>query len=235
MQVLRIVLALISIGCVLGPVGAVVAMHLDDLPQMVITPQLQQLMHSDNNDNSNNNGNYVNSNNSPNVIAPNGDNNNNYSNNNDNNVNDNNNQNIVTPNGDNNNNNDDSSNGLNPSFISGQIDTSKKAITLTFSITNNDNQDATINSMSGAVEITMDQCQLGTLNLNNAPITIHSGQTVSVTVSGALTQVGQTDLAQHYSGSSSVDVSVINGAITANGITYFGSSPQDIGNIEVIS
>ncbi len=219
MQVLRIVLALISIGCVLGPIGAVVVMHLDNLPQMVVTPQLQQLMHSDNNDNSNNNGNSVNSNNNQNIVtAPNGDNNNGNGNN-----------------GDNNNNNDISSNRLNPSFISGQIDTSKNTITLTFSITNNDNQDATINSLGGAVEITADQYQLGTLSLNNAPVTVRSGQTVSVTVSGALTQEGQADLAQNYSGFSSVDVSVINGAITVNGVTNLGSSPQDIGNIEIIS
>jgi len=68
---LSVVLVLISIGTILGPVGAVVIVYHDDLTQLVITPQIRDIMNgnstifpdmgqSDNgNGNSNYNGNSV--------------------------------------------------------------------------------------------------------------------------------------------------------------------------------
>ena len=76
MQKLRIVLVLISIGCIVGPIGTAALMYRNNLSQMVITPQLKQLLSSNNN--SNNNGNNNNNNNGNN----NGNNNNGNNNNN---------------------------------------------------------------------------------------------------------------------------------------------------------
>ena len=64
MQVLSVVLVLISIGTILGPVGAVVVIYHNDLTQLVITPQIRDIMNgnstiipdigqSDNGDNGN--------------------------------------------------------------------------------------------------------------------------------------------------------------------------------------
>lgn len=61
---LSVILVLISIGTILGPVGAVVVIYHDDLTQLVITPQIRDIMngnssiipglgHSDNGDNGN--------------------------------------------------------------------------------------------------------------------------------------------------------------------------------------
>ena len=62
MQVIKIILVLITVGCIVGPIGTVVIMYRNNLSQMVITPQIQQLTNSGNN-NSNNNGNNNNNNN----------------------------------------------------------------------------------------------------------------------------------------------------------------------------
>jgi hypothetical protein len=62
---LSVVLVLISIGTILGPVGAVVIIYHDDLTQLVITPQIRDIMNGNSkiipdmgqSDNSNDNGN----------------------------------------------------------------------------------------------------------------------------------------------------------------------------------
>ncbi len=130
-------------------------------------------------------------------------------------------------------NNNDNGPGLNQSFISGQINTSQKTITLTFSLNNEKSSDQTLNSMSGTIVITNDQTQLGIVSLQNAPITIHSGQTIIATVSGAFTSSGQNDLSQNYKGVSTIDVSVVNGEMTVNGVIMNSSGNQEIGVINV--
>ena len=241
-QALKIILVLITIGCIVGPVGAVVIMYRNDLTQMIITPQIQQLTHSgDNNsnndgNNNNNNNNYGNNNNMiPDVTNPNniivnnngmdgnGNNQNNTNSNNDN-TNDSNNSSSS--------NNNNNPNGASLTFLNGQINTAQKTITLTFIITNNLNQDTTINKMSGIVEVTNDQYQLGTVSLQHAPTTISSGQTITVTVSGALTQDGQNHLTQNYKGVTSLDVTVPNGSLTEDGVTN-QPQPQDLGLITI--
>ena len=62
MQAIGIVLLLISIGTIVGPVGAVVVMYHNDLTQLVIPPQIRDLMNGNStilptNNNSNDNGN----------------------------------------------------------------------------------------------------------------------------------------------------------------------------------
>ena len=44
MQAIGIVLLLISIGTIVGPIGAVVVMYRDNLPGLVITPQIRDMM-----------------------------------------------------------------------------------------------------------------------------------------------------------------------------------------------
>ena len=62
MQAIGILLILISVGTILGPVGAVVVIYRNDLTQLVITPQIRDLTNGDSsiipiNHNSNDNGN----------------------------------------------------------------------------------------------------------------------------------------------------------------------------------
>jgi len=224
MQTLRIVLVLISIGCIVGPIGTVVIMYRNNLSQMVITPQIQQLLPSNNN--SNNNGNN-NNNNSNNNNFPSGNNNSGNNNNNGNN-----NSNNNSGNNGNNSNNNNNSGGVSPVYVSGQINTIQKTITLTFSVNNGLNHDTLVNSMSGTLEITANQYTLGTVS-SSSPVTILSGQTGIVTVSGTLTQNGLNYLNDHYSHIDSLDVTVVNGQMTEDGITNQGAQSQDIGNIAI--
>jgi hypothetical protein len=87
--------------------------------------------------------------------------------------------------------------------------------------------------MSGTIEITNDQTQLGTVSLQNAPITIRAGQTITATVSGTLTSSGQNSLLQNYKGVSTIDVSVINGEMTVDGVSMNSSGIQEIGIINI--
>ncbi len=68
MQILSVVLVLITVGCIIGPMGGVVLMYRDNLSGLVVTPQIKNIINGNNNiqqDNSNNNNynNGVNSNN----------------------------------------------------------------------------------------------------------------------------------------------------------------------------
>jgi hypothetical protein len=117
--------------------------------------------------------------------------------------------------------------------VSGQVNTVQKTITLTFSINNGLTSATTINSMSGTVEITADQYTLGTVS-SSSPVSIPSGQTATVTVSGALTQNGLNYLNAHYSQVSSLDVTVLNGKMTEDGVTNQSGQSQDLGDITLI-
>ncbi len=67
MQILSVVLVLITVGCIVGPIGGVVLMYRDNLSGLVVTPQIKNFMNGNNNiqqDNSYNNyNNGVNNNN----------------------------------------------------------------------------------------------------------------------------------------------------------------------------
>ena len=242
-QALKIILVLITIGCIVGPIGTVVIMYRNNLSQMVITPQIQQLTHSDNNNSNNNGNNNSNNNNNGNSNNPttsnpnnnvgnnNGSNGNINGNNQNNNNSNNNNSNDSNNNGGSNNNNSPS--GVNPTFLNGQINTAQKTITLTFSITNNLNKATTISEMSGIVEVTNDQYQLGTVSIQHGPVTISSSQTITVTVSGSLTQDGQNHLGQDYKGVTSLDITIPNGSFTEDGVTNQSQQPQDLGVVTV--
>lgn len=62
MQAIGIILLLISVGTIVGPVGATVIVYRDDLSQLVITPQIRDIMNGNSNifpqgNNGNQNGN----------------------------------------------------------------------------------------------------------------------------------------------------------------------------------
>ncbi len=49
MQAIAIILLLISVGSIVGPVGAAVIVYRDDLSQLVITPQIRDIMNGNSN------------------------------------------------------------------------------------------------------------------------------------------------------------------------------------------
>jgi hypothetical protein len=57
MQAIGIILLLISVGTIVGPVGATVIVYRDDLSQLVITPQIRDIMNGNSNIFPNGNGN----------------------------------------------------------------------------------------------------------------------------------------------------------------------------------
>ena len=366
MQTLRIVLILITLGCILGPIGTTVVIYRNNLSGMVVPPQLNQLISNNNNSNNNNgnnndnNNNGINSNNNSNgnptssfggsgqfevtilgdgsqvsgeisstvncAVTQNGNNiqlslslesqtvpsdlqptfvpNNSYvfnfagsasnsdsgtqitatsqgglspggpyninfsgsidqaqdtltftltsaansqvnistleavniypNNNNNNNSGNNNNYSNNGNNGSNGNNNN--SNGVNTSFdnASSQIDTATGKITLTFTISNSNNQDAKISKMSGTVVNNQDQVTLGTVSLQSS-VTIPAGQSSQVVVSGTLSSQGKDDLKNNFAGAASIDIAITGGTMTVNGVTQSNSQTQDLGNINLVS
>lgn len=208
MQAVGIILLLISIGCIVGPIGAVVIMYRDNLEGLVITPQIRDMMSGNSTilplGGGNNNGN---------------NNNNQNNNNNNNNNNGNNNGNTYTnDNSTNNNNNSNSFGFINPVFVGAQVDAVARTFSVTVNITSDLNYDLTINSLSATVVASQDNYQLGTISLPN-PVTLPAGQTTTVTVSGSWTQDAENHINTAYQGQSSVEVNLVNPVVNVNGIT----------------
>ena len=202
MQPLSVVLALISIGCIVGPIGGAIAMYRDNLTQLVVPPQINNL---------------INNNNSPENI------NNNNSNPTDNN----NNVNIGSGNfgvGENN------GGFITPTFVSSQINTQARTFTVTVNFTNNFNYDLTLNALTATVESSQDNYQLGTISLS-APVTILSGQTSLITVSGIWTQDAENYVQNNFAGASSINVNLANIAIDVNGIVIQQTQPVNVGDV----
>ncbi len=154
--------------------------------------------------------------------------------NNNNNGNNNNNSNNNSNNGSNGNNNN--SNGINVNFDSAnsQIDTASGKITLTFTLNNTNNQDATLSKMSGTVVNNQDQVTLGTVSLQSS-VTINAGQSSQVVVSGSLSSQGKNDLLNNFAGATSIDIEIAGGTMTVNGASQSNSQTQDLGNINIVN
>jgi len=212
MQTLSVVLLLISIGCIVGPIGGAVIMYRDNLSGLVVTPQINSIINGNNNnsqDNSNNNNNY------------NG-NNNNYNNNYDTSTND---------NGNNNNDNSGGGGGLiSPTFVSAQINSQARTFTVTVNVTNNFSYDLTLNSINATVESSQDNYQLGTIS-SNTPVTILVGQTSLVTVSGTWTQDAENYINNNFAGATSINVNLANTTIDVNGIIVQQTQPINVGDV----
>jgi len=202
MQVLSVVLVLISIGCIVGPIGDVVLMYRNNLPGLVIPPQINNLMNGNKNNNQGN------------------DNNNNINNYNNSNYN----------NSDNNNNNNGNNGFITPTFVSSQINNAAKTFTVTVNVTNSFGYDLTLNSMNATVESSTDNYQLGTITLTS-PVTIIAGQIALVTVSGMWTQDAVNYVQNNFSGATSINVNLADISIDVNGIVVQQTQPVNVGNV----
>ena len=188
MQVVSIILVLITIGTVVGPVGAVAIIYRDNLAGLVITPQISGLMHG--------NG----------LLA------NNYA---------------VS-----NNNQDDNSVGgglVMPTFVSSSVNSVDRTFQVTVNVTNPLNDVLTINSISSNVECSQDHFQLGSISLAN-PVTIPSGQSSMLTISGYWTQDAENHIQTSHEGQTSISVDLINTSIDINGVIAQYTSPITIPN-----
>jgi hypothetical protein len=184
-------------------------MYRDNLVQLVVPPQINNLINGNNNimnDNGNNNNNIMNDN---------GNNNNN--------------------NGNNGNNGNDNSGGggfglINPVFVSAQINNEARTFTVTVNVTNSFNYDLTLNSINTTVESSQDNYQLGTISLTS-PVTIIAGQTSEVTVAGVWTQDAENYVLNNYGSATSINVNLVNTTVDVNGIIIQTAQPINVGNI----
>jgi hypothetical protein len=213
MQAIGIILMLVSIGTIVGPIGAVVVTYRDNLAQMVITPQVSEIL----------NGNF------PSAVQ---------TNTTDNGGNDGNNGN---GNGDNGGTNDNSSSGdgddgfgslVTPVFVGSQIDNVSRTFSVTVNFTNTFGLDLTINAVSADVQCSQHGYQLGTISLAN-PVTINSGETTPITVSGAWTQEAENHVLTEHAGATSVDANLVNLSVNVNGIVISQAGPISVGSVPI--
>ena len=204
MQALSVLLALITIGCIVGPIGGAIAMYRDNLTQLVVPPQINNLINNNSIDSSNNNNNY---NNNP--------------------TDNNNNGNTSSGNfgvGENN------GGFMTPTFVSSQINIQARTFTVTVNFTNNFNYDLTLNALTATVESSQDNYQLGTISLAS-PVSILAGQTSLITVSGIWTQDAENYVQKNFAGASSINVNLANIAIDVNGIVVQQTQPVNVGDV----
>jgi hypothetical protein len=213
MQAIGIILLLVSVGTIVGPIGAVVITYRDNLVQMVITPQVSDII----------NGNL------PDVVSH---------------VNTNNGGNNSTNgngNGDDNGGTNDNGSGGNggfgslvtPVFVGAQIDNVSRTFSVTVNFTNTLGLDGlTLNAVSADAQCSQHGYQLGTISLAS-PVTIDSGETAQITVTGAWTQDAENHVLTEHSGATSVDVNLVNLTVDVNGIVISESGPIAVGSIPI--
>jgi hypothetical protein len=205
MQAVGVILTLITIGTILGPIGAVVIIYREDLTQLVIPPELNNLI-KNNGDNNNNNGFNPNDNNG---FNPN-DNSNNY--------------NVSVDNG--------FSDLFNPRFISAEIDKETGTCTINFELTNSMDYPVTLNALDANIAVTQDMYPAGTITLTN-PVTIPSKQTTLVIVTGYWTQDAKNYINNNYSEATSVELYSTNMTVNANGMSIQITEIINLGSIPV--
>lgn len=201
MQALSVLLALITIGCIVGPIGGAIAMYRDNLTQLVVPPQINNLINNNSIDGSNNNNNNpTDNNNNGNTASGNfgvGENNGGF---------------------------------ITPTFVSSQINVEARTFTVTVNFTNSFNYDLTLNALTATVESSQDNFQLGTINLAS-PVSILAGQTSLITVSGIWTQDAENYVQKNFAGASSINVNLANIAIDVNGIVVQQTQPVNVGDV----
>lgn len=205
MQAVGVILTLITIGTILGPIGAVVIIYREDLTQLVIPPELNNFI-KNSGDNNNNNGFNPNDNNG---FNPN-DNSNDY--------------NVSVDNG--------FSDLFNPRFISAEIDKETGTCTIKFELTNNMDYPVTLNALDANIAVTQDMYPAGTITLAN-PITIPSNQTNLVTVTGYWTQDAKNYINNNYPEATSVEVYSTSMTVNANGMSIQITEIINLGSIPV--
>jgi hypothetical protein len=211
MQAIAIVLLLVSIGTIVGPIGAVVVTYRDNLVQMVITPQVSDILNGNiqsavqnnstdnggNNDNGNGNGG---------------------------------NDNGSTDNGNNLSGGFDSL--VTPVFVGAQIDNISRTFSVTVNFTNTFGVDLILNAVSADAQCSQHGYPLGTISLAN-PVTINAGETSQITVSGSWTQDAENHVQTEHAEATSVDVNLVNLTVDVNGIVISQPEPISVGSIPI--
>jgi hypothetical protein len=201
MQVVAVILLIISLGTTVGPVGAVVVMYRDNLPGLVIPPQVQELMNGNNssivqtifyNGDSGFNGGTDDTGNGTDELSPMG---------------------FVMP-----------------TFVSASVDAATKTFSVTVNVTDFLRYDLTLYTINATVENTQTCQELATIHLLDSPITIPAGQYAFVTVAGEWTQAAEDYLAANPN-ATSIPVTLTNAVINVSGFTVATGQPINIGNI----
>jgi hypothetical protein len=184
LQLVGIVLLLISIGTIVGPVGAVVVMYSANLPELVIPVELT-------------NGNST--------IAQ-----------------------LI--NGIGNNNTSDQNSFLRPVFVGAEVDNVGRTFTVTINFTNTLGFDLTLNTLSAGIVCPKHNFQVGNVSINS-PVTLVSGETTQITVSGLWTQDAENHFTTQHAGQTSINIDLVNLTLDVNGITVHQTEPVNISGV----
>jgi hypothetical protein len=130
---------------------------------------------------------------------------------------------------DNNNQNDNSVGGglVMPTFVSSSVNSVDRTFQVVVNVTDPLNEDLTINSISADVECSQDHYKLGLISLAS-PVTISSGQSSLLTVSGSWTQSAEDHIQSSHPDQTAISVDLINTSIDLNGIVAQYSTPVTI-------
>jgi hypothetical protein len=210
MQAVGIILLLISIGTVVGPIGAVVITYANNPIQMVVPPELTNVISNafqgspqsvvDNNTNINSEGN--------NETIP------NHGDNGSNNIG------IDNPGG----------SFLAPVLVGAEVDNASRTFSVTVNFTNTFGFDLTLNEVSANVVCNQHNFQLGSVGLAE-PVALFSDQTAQITVSGSWTQEAENHVQTDHAGATSIEASLTNLKINVNGLTIEQPGPISVGSI----
>lgn len=130
---------------------------------------------------------------------------------------------------DNNNQNDNSVGGglVVPTFVSSSVNSVDRTFQVVVNVTDPLNEDLTINGLTADVECTQDHYQLGSVSLAS-PVTILSGQSSLLTISGSWTKSAEDHIQSSHPGQTAISVDLVNTSIDINGIVAQYSSPITI-------
>jgi hypothetical protein len=209
MQAVGIILLLISIGTVVGPIGAVVITYANNPIQMVVPPELTNVINKALNV-------------SPQSYVGNNTNINNEGNNE-----------TVPIDGDNGNDNEignPSGSFLAPVLVGAEVDNTSRTFSVTVNFTNTFGFDLTLNEISANVVCSQHNFQLGSVGLAE-PIALFSDQTAQIIVSGSWTQEAENHVQTNHAGATSIDASLINLRINVNGLTIEQPGPISVGSV----
>jgi hypothetical protein len=209
MQAVGIILLLISIGTVVGPIGAVVVTYANNPIQMVVPPELTNVINSAFNGGAQAN------------VVNNTNNNNNVNNE------------TIPDDGDNGNNNGDGNLGgsiMTPVLVNAEIDNVSRTFSVTVNFTNTFGLDLTLNEVSADVVCSQHNFQLGSVNLAKS-VSLIADQTSQITVSGLWTQEAENHVQTDHVGAISINASLLNLRISVNGFTIEEPGPISVGSI----
>lgn len=114
-----------------------------------------------------------------------------------------------------------------PTFVSSSVNSVDRTFQVVVNVTDPLNEDLTINSIKADVDCSEDHYQLGSISLAS-PVTIPSGQSSLLTVSGSWSLSAEEHIQSSHSDQTAISVDLINTSIDINGIVAQYSSPITI-------